>query len=1063
MWRWPRPSSRTEPGWRSGAALAALAALWLNPASATCPAAAPDPLAAPYFTTIGADEIPRGVVASITQDQAGFLWIATGDGLVRFDGFRFVPMERAHKDPVRRNLGWIRVMLPGHDGRTWFGTEVDGLAVHDPATGRIIDHGSARSPSGFGRHPVVTALAEGKDGAIWVGSDGGGLQRFDQRTGRFEVVSPDDDPAPRARVLSLAQADNVLWVGTWQGLFRGALVGGPWQPVVGLTGQVVTALHLDSQGRLWVGTAAGGVAVLGRGETRPRWIAAPGPGPGAPGDPDAVSALTSSAKGDTLWVGRGRGVDLHDTGSGCLRQSLRHDPAHSDGLGGNEVSSLLRDASGAIWVGGFGFGLQRTDPGLVALRLRQGSTEAGGLFSDPDTRALLTRPDGGLWAATHAGPLVAMDAGLRVQGRVPADDGPPWQSMAPAADGGAWLGRSGELLRVEADGRPMRRHRHTGGATNRMLEARDGRLWIATQGGLYRLAPGDAAPTPVHRAEGGMVDGEIFALAEAPDGEVWIGGQRGLLRVVPSADTALSVEAPDGADLASTLVLGLLFDRDGTLWLDTAVAGLHRMTQWNGHQARFDAISVRHGVFNRPFGVNLLQDSRGRIWTQMYVYDPSTDRLHALTPADGAAQGTGWFRAYTQLADGRLVFGSSRGLLVVDAAHFDPPDQAPPVRLTGLQVDGQPRPLPQDAGPIDIAPGSHRFSVEFAALDYADPRRTRYAYRLVGVDSDWVSTSAAFRSASYGNLAPGQYRLEVRGSNRAGVWAAEPVQVRVNVLPTWWQTGAARVSAVLALLILGALLLATMVQRRTRTLTRRQQALEDRVAERTTALVAATEQLRTQSLALEQASLTDPLTGLRNRRQLAQAIEADLALARQKRQQGLAIDTPGLVFFLIDIDHFKQVNDDYGHAAGDAVLAQMRGRLQQVFRDSDLLVRWGGEEFLVIARDCAREHAPEVAERLRAVIADTPFDFGDGQTLQRSCSIGFAAFPLAPACPEALDWEATVGLADTALLAVKRSGRDGWMGLLGCHASTPQAVQRCVGQPAASWSTDPALSVALRP
>ena len=1045
------------------AALTALAALWLNPASATCPAPAPDPLAAPYFTAIGSDDIPRGVVASITQDRAGFLWIATGDGPVRFDGFRFVPVERAHKDPVRRNLGWIRVMLPGRDGRTWFGTEVDGLAEHDPATDRITDHGSARSPSDSGPHPLVTALAEGKDGAIWVGSDGGGLQRFDPRTGRFEVVSPDGDPSPPARILSLAQADDALWVGTWRGVFRGTLVDGHWQPVVGLTDQVVTALHLDSQGRLWVGTAAGGVAMLGRGETRPRWIAEPRPGPGTPGDPDAVSAVTSSAMGDTLWVGRGRGVDLHDTGSGCLRQSLRRDPAHSDGLGGNEISSLLRDASGAIWVGGFGFGLQRTDPGLVALRLRQGSTEAGGLFSDPDTRALLARPDGGLWAATRAGPLVAMDAGLHIQGRVPVDDGPPWQSMAPAADGGAWLGRSGELLRADAGGRPLRRYRHAGGATHSMLEAGDRRLWIATQGGLYRLAPGEAAPTPVHRADGGMVDDEQFTLAEAPDGAIWVGGRRGLLRVAPRADMAVAVEAPDGADLTSTLVLGLLFDRDGTLWLDTSVAGLHRMTQWNGHQARFDAISVRHGVTNRPFGVNLLQDSRGRIWTHMYVYDPSTDRLHALTPADGAAQGTGWFHAYARLVDGRLVFGGSRGLLVVDAAHFDPPDQAPPVRLTGLQVDGQARPLPQDAGHIEIPPGSHRFSVEFAALDYADPRRTRYAYRLVGVDSDWVSTSAAFRSASYGNLAPGPYRLEVRGSNRAGVWAAEPVRVEVNVLPTWWQTGAARLSAVLGLLILGALLLATMVQRRTQTLTRRQQALEDRVAERTTALVAATEQLRTQSLALEQASLTDPLTGLRNRRQLAQAIEADLALARRRWHHGVENDTPGLVFFLIDIDHFKQVNDDYGHAAGDAVLAQMRGRLQQVFRDSDLLVRWGGEEFLVVARECAREHAPEVAERLRAVIAETPFDFGDGQTLQRSCSIGFAAFPLAPACPEALDWETTVGLADTALLAVKRSGRNGWMGLLGCHVSTPEAVQRCVGQPPASWSTDPALSVALRP
>jgi hypothetical protein len=93
-----------------------------------------NPLSEPRFTSVGVGIIPRHVVPTIAQDRAGFLWIATGDGLVRFDGYRFRPQERDSPDPAARNLGWIRALLAGRDGRLWIGTESDGLAVYDPAS-----------------------------------------------------------------------------------------------------------------------------------------------------------------------------------------------------------------------------------------------------------------------------------------------------------------------------------------------------------------------------------------------------------------------------------------------------------------------------------------------------------------------------------------------------------------------------------------------------------------------------------------------------------------------------------------------------------------------------------------------------------------------------------------------------------------------------------------------------------------------------------------------------------------------------------------------------------------
>ncbi len=188
---------------------------------------------------------------------------------------------------------------------------------------------------------------------------------------------------------------------------------------------------------------------------------------------------------------------------------------------------------------------------------------------------------------------------------------------------------------------------------------------------------------------------------------------------------------------------------------------------------------------------------------------------------------------------------------------------------------------------------------------------------------------------------------------------------------------------------------------------------------------------------LEEVSITDPLTGLRNRRFLLQNIERDVARALrayedQINQVGDEFSRPGdddIVFFMVDLDHFKSVNDTYGHACGDMVLIQMRNRLQSVFRESDYLVRWGGEEFLVVARTCNRKDAPMVAERIRQVVSMMPFTLLDDLAINRTCSVGYAAFPFLPHAPHLISWAQVVNFADQGLYMVKKSGRNACIGI----------------------------------
>jgi len=202
-------------------------------------------------------------------------------------------------------------------------------------------------------------------------------------------------------------------------------------------------------------------------------------------------------------------------------------------------------------------------------------------------------------------------------------------------------------------------------------------------------------------------------------------------------------------------------------------------------------------------------------------------------------------------------------------------------------------------------------------------------------------------------------------------------------------------------------------------------------------------ELRNTNLVLQEASLTDPLTGIRNRRYFSATIEADVGQALRSHTDKHDPHTRDLVFYLIDADNFKEVNDRFGHDVGDTVLVEMARRLSSSIRHSDILVRWGGEEFLIVSRYTDRHEAELLARRVLSAVADTPFRLGGSQkTIHRTCSLGWAAFPWFTDNPRAVTYEEVLTLADRGLNRAKRSGRNCAVGMMpasGKVPSTPMA------------------------
>ncbi len=774
------------------------------------------PLDEPGFVSIGdAESIPDGVVSSLIEDAAGMIWIGTPAGLVRYDGYRFRFHVHADTDPQSIGGNFVRSLLLARDGRIWVGTEADGLSVYDPKQERFTTfrHDPAQ-PSGIASG-AVTALAEAVDGKLWVGHRGGGLSRLDPDTHTFanfraidgSMLAPNDD---RAQSL-LVDRDGSLWVGTWNGLARKRADSDTFEPIHSdpaapgsLAGKTIWCLFQARDGRIWVGTQQGDLVLVDPATGAAREIAQD------PGRIDRAATVYSAVQplAHEVWIGRASGIDVRDADDGRLLRRLRHDPARTASLASNEVRAMLLDRANLVWVGGYGGGMQRHDPGHRSLRVRRHDPGHGGVFSDPNVRSLLELADGRILAGTQENGVAIFDRQMRLIDGYAPDPGNPAAlqggrvgGLAQTPDGAIWIGTDSGLYRRDPLAPGFTVYRPGKGRARRLFVGRDGELWIGTEDGLYRKSPARPDIERLSGADRAVVSGDVNAIAQSADGRIWVGTEKGLFTTSSSTSELREVTAIPGGELVHLTVIGLLFDHLGQLWIDTP-AGLHRMSLDAQGATSFVRVSVQLGIAGRPFGANLLEDALGRIWTHEFLYDPASGQVNELTRADGVDFGTGWFRAYAKTRDGRLLFGGSKGLLVVDPAGFTPWSYAPPLIATELRIDGRSQSFGALAEGLQLAPEQRGFSIEFSALDLSSPERNRYAYQLSGFDPGWTATDASYRVATYSNLWPGNYVMRVRGSNRSGVFSPHELAIPVRVLPAFWQTWWFALLVVFALLAL---------------------------------------------------------------------------------------------------------------------------------------------------------------------------------------------------------------------------------------------------------------------
>ena len=968
--------------------------------------------------------LPSPIVQATTQDGHGFLWVGTGSGVSRWDGYHFRNYMFQVGVPGSLPDNNIYSMYTDPSGTIWIGTRSRGVVRYDSTHDQFqtfVPPGKEKNTAAV--YAIVTDGAKG----LLVGTRDG-LSHLDPVTGIFTPVVLEGTTGRNAIVSLVRDKAGHIWAGASQGVFRSDREGRHFvfQPIFGQAKVGVWRLLLDHAGRLWIGSIAGAY-VLEPSEQMARPIHETTPGPSLL-DKEPVDAVCEAAPG-VIWMGTvGQGIVAVDAKT-LETHRIVHDPAYATSLPSDSVVTLLTDAAGSVWVGTTK-GLGRTEPGGSILTFfgATGATDQPGRIADADITSILPAENGHLWLGLNEKgvELVALDgatiqpirlisAGLTAQlptGQI--------NTLTAAPDGTLYVGTFNWVYRLDHEGRELVALPRPPGTPDRVdaLVYDAGALWIGAHNGLWMedISRGSSQRNLPQRIDLPLTSPEITAVARGTGNDLWVATAAELVRydVVTHTIERIPVDPSDPNALPAPAT-SLLIDREHRLWATTWGGGVCIFEGRAGNgKPRIRTLS--QGLPD-PNTDDVLEAPDGKIWVStdngFAVIDPDTFAIKSLRQADGVAIPAYWVKSGSSTGDGRLVFGGNGGLTIVNPALVRPLSYDAPVVVTDILVGGKPYPpdlfnANEDSPVLNIPHVANGLAVEFAALDYTGANRDVYAYKLDGFDKDWVTTLATRRVASYTNLQPGNYVLELRASNRDG-GLGKVRKVRIRVVPAWYQTVWAEIAAFLFLL----LVLTAVFRYSTAYLRARQRKLERRVEMRTAELKKTTEELQKSRLELEQMAHSDSLTGLPNRRMLSEHFRRLLATCRRQEHRSFTL-------ILFDLDKFKEINDSYGHDAGDAWLRMVAERVNSVVRQSDCFARVGGDEFAILVADPIDASGITILCGALAASVSDPFLL-NGSVLNTTFSIGIATYP------QDGEEEGTLfKAADVALYRVKRTGGNGW-------------------------------------
>ncbi len=903
--------------------------------------------------------LPSSVILSITQDKHGFLWICTEQGLVRYDGDQFYVLDSY---PPNVDIYTVSAAFDSK-GRLWVATGNALLVYSGNKFKRITLNDKLDS--------LLMQLIISPDDDVWILDTSSEVFRLHNEK---LIKVPNPDGKKDAVVFSLAlDPSGHVWAAGSAGVFK--WTDGYWKQVIiqGMELKNIEFITLDSGNSGWccnrdqsvyrfTGNSSWSVK-LPSDEHNPAFV---------------YYSMASDSRGG-VWIGTSKGL------YSISGKNVEHFTV-STGLSSNLIFYVYFDREGILWYG--------SDNGLgkiSGLQFRQ--IKLSGDLPLYTVHDIIQDSQDRIWAGTSEG-LVEWDK--KTIRRWTTNDGLPSDfifALAEMPDHDIVFASEGELRKIH-DNQPVK-----------VLDKKFCGLFSA------------------------------FDMKVSSCGELWLTGDFGLLKLQDKSLITMNEQLGLNKDVKGHC---LLFDNQNRMWLATQGDGVYysdhdmkKMVKIEGLPSEqcFSVfqdskeriwISTLKGavqlidnevrvVYTRRYGLNseniwsIQEDSSGNIWlaTSQGLACIRDGRIFNYDVDDGVSCDDFIDNCAMKDSRNRIWFGGS-GVTIVNSDYLLPVSK-PKVYIKYVR-----------SGNRLLSPGSrvphNQNNLEFVlgCISYLNEARNKFRYQLIGFDK-YRSNPVRSAFVRYTNLPTGRYKMVADAMNRDGEWSAVPAEFQFEILPAWWESVWVRLIALMILLLLIYLVIAI----RSIQIRRRARELQREVDRKTKVIQKQLRDLEKQKEKLEHLAITDDLTGLSNRRFFFRVLTMEWK--RQARYHR------PLSLILFDIDHFKEINDTYGHAMGDQVLIAVANTIANTIRAPDTVARFGGEEFIVLLPETELQIAREVAERIRLKVVNMKIEYPSIGKIDVRISGGVST---QQGVAGAMNPDGLIRQADIALYRAKNAGRN---------------------------------------
>jgi len=771
-------------------------------------------------TDIGLSE---GFISCIIKDHRGFIWLASRDGLNRYDGYSFKIFKTDAHDSSSIVSNIIQVIYETKDSTLMIGTH-GGLSIYDFDTGKFESFSHDPSDPSSLSNNAVYDIYEDRTGQIWIGTYGGGVSIFNRKTKKFKTYKNQKNnvnslSGNAIRKVLEDDAGNIWVAVDGAGINKFDKTNETFtrfmhdpNDTTTLASNLVLCCAKDSKGYFWVGTWMGGIT-----QFDPRTEKAVKYYKHDPNDPNTIASsenfqFLESSKGK-YWICTRNGLNRLDPKTGKL-ELYQHDPLISTSLGYNVLSNLYEDKDGILWISTEGGGASMLDLYKKSFKHYQNNYKNSNSLSDNDVTNIFQDKDGVYWIATRYG-LNKINFETNVVTRIFNDPNNPnsipsnqIQCVTQDKNGYLWIGTGNKGVSIYNPETGKYKNYGMGdnmknalinNSINCVYADSKGSVWLGSYGGgVSRFRSDDEGFLNYTIDPENLMKDVCLCLYEDNEGNIWGGTMgHGAVRYNEEKKGFDFFEPSSDKNSISSSIIYDIYEAYGYLWFCTGGKGFDRFDKKTGE---FKNYNTKDGLANDKV-LSMQADASGYLWIStskgMSRFNIEKETFLNFDALDGLQSNNFNASASFKNSKGEMLFGGQKGFTMFHPDSIKRNSIIPGVAITEFKIfnesvkpdkNGILKKQITEAKIIEIPYNKNNFSFEFTSLHFSSPTKNKYKYKMEGYDEEWFETDHTRRFASYTNLPGGEYTFHVIASNNDGIWNEEGASIQIIIIPPYWKT-----------------------------------------------------------------------------------------------------------------------------------------------------------------------------------------------------------------------------------------------------------------------------------